>query len=232
MASENKGVGVSTHLYDSKSFTIGIVDNDRLSLMALATLIERYLEECRILWKVVDGRSAVDLCLSARSRPDVLIVDMSLEGMSGLSVCRQVRAATDRVAILGVTSFSLEMYRYSAREAGAQGLIGKEDIEKICEAIVSLANGRIADAAFSETAIESHRRLTADGDEPLRCRSLSRREMEVMDLSVCGKSRKAIAKELGIGETSIRTLQERAFKKLGARNKTEAVVAWLSFRNE
>ncbi|WP_164514639.1 response regulator [Bifidobacterium goeldii] len=97
-----------------------MVDNDQLTLTMLTLLVHRDLPEVDVTWACRRGRDAVARCLSADSRPDVLLVDMSLEGLSGVEVCRQVRAATADVALIGVTSFSLEYYAADALAAGAQ----------------------------------------------------------------------------------------------------------------
>ncbi|NMM97929.1 response regulator [Bifidobacterium olomucense] len=110
-------------MYNGERFSLAIVDNDQLTLKMLTVLIRRKLPNADLTWVCRTGRDAVTRCLSADSQLDVLLVDMSLEGLSGVEVCRQIRAATADVVLIGVTSFSLE--HYAADALAAVGRYGR-----------------------------------------------------------------------------------------------------------
>ena len=90
-----------------KAISIGIVDNDKFVLPSLATSIDELIPESTILWTTADGGEAVSNCMSASTRPAVLLCDMSMEGVSGISVCRRIRTRISKVGILAMTAYSL-----------------------------------------------------------------------------------------------------------------------------
>ncbi|PWG66907.1 response regulator transcription factor [Bifidobacterium callitrichidarum] len=223
------------------------VDNDQLTLRMLTLLIRRELPNVNMAWVRRNGRDAVDRCLSAGSRPDVLLVDMSLEGLGGIEVCRQVRAATADVALIGITSFSLEHYAADALAAGAQCVMDKARVKDICDAAVALVNGRRPQTQYVSdlTAAQSHALLTAQAEakagtvadsgsrigSTATVASLTDREREVMRLCAQGKSSREIGELLHVGESSVKTYVMRAARKLGARNRTQAVAEWLMLQD-
>ncbi|MCH9276621.1 response regulator transcription factor [Bifidobacterium amazonense] len=239
-------------MYDGERFSVAVVDNDQLTLRMLTLLIRRELPQSTVVWTCRRGQDAVERCLASVSRPDVLLVDMSLEGMGGVEVCRRVRAATAGVALIGVTSFSLEHYAADALAAGAQCVMDKARVKDICDAAVALANGRMPRTRYVSdlTAVQSHVLLAAKAgsgadDETVTrpdaaadvaasgavTASLTEREREVMRLCAEGRSSQEIGMMLGIGASSVKTYVMRAARKLGARNRTQAVAAWLMLQN-
>ncbi|KFI51810.1 response regulator transcription factor [Bifidobacterium biavatii] len=231
-------------MYDSRRFSLAVVDNDPLTVKMLTLLVRRDLPEVDVTWACRRGRDAVARCLSAESRPDVLLVDMSLEGLGGVEVCRRIRAATADVVLIGVTSFSLEHYAADALAAGAQCVRDKARVADICDAAVALVNGHTPRARYVSdmTAAQSHALLVkhseadadASGTPPdtiAAITSLTDREREVMRLCAQGRSSREIGEMLGVGESSVKTYVMRAARKLGARNRTQAVAEWLMLQD-
>lgn len=116
-------------MYLGKRIRIAIVDNDRLTLGVMKMMIERILPQANVCWAVSDGLTAVSKSLNSRTRPDVLLVDMSLEGMSGCDVCRTIREETAQVDLVGMTAFSLDRYCVPALENGASCLVDKANVK-------------------------------------------------------------------------------------------------------
>ena len=197
-------------MYLGKRIRIAIVDNDRLTLGVMKMMIERILPQANVCWAVSDGLTAVSKSLDSRTRPDVLLVDMSLEGMSGCDVCKTIREETAQVALVGMTAFSLDRYCAPALENGASCLVDKANVKALCRALCAIVNGRRADVRYvsSESAQESH-------------------EREVMGLCSLGFTSKEIGVKLGIGEPTVKTYIRRVMKKLGAKNRTQAVIQWM-----
>ena len=83
---------------------IGIVDNDELTLAALSTYLEHRFGSGSVAWRCVLGGKAVRLCRDEKTRPDVLLLDMSLSDMDGVAVCRAIRGEGS-MPILAITSF-------------------------------------------------------------------------------------------------------------------------------
>ena len=84
----------------NREITVGIVDNDRFVLPSLKTSIEELSDDMQGIWTTSDGGQAVTNCLTAATRPKVLLADMSMEGVSGISVCRRIRTRIGKVGIL------------------------------------------------------------------------------------------------------------------------------------
>lgn len=83
----------------------------------------------------------MERCLDPRHAPNLLLTDMSMEELSGVSVCSAILARTNRVAILAITSFSLRVHARKAAEAGAQGIVSKSMETPIIAAIRRVATG-------------------------------------------------------------------------------------------
>ncbi|MBT1172185.1 response regulator transcription factor [Bifidobacterium sp. MA2] len=240
-----------------RRFSLAMVDNDELTLGMLTLMVRRLLPEADVLWTCRDGAEAAARCLSPATRPDVLLVDMSLEGLSGVETCRRIGAASPDVALMGITSFSLERYAAAVLDAGARCLMDKAKVRDVCAVARDLAGGcrpstlsRYTPYVSKESAAQAHARLAATGatgrnvaDDGERTReanssaaalpderSLTAREREVMRLCATGRSTREIAETLHVGESTVKTYVMRAARKLGARNRTQAVARWLVSR--
>lgn len=113
--------------------TIALVDNDAMALMALRSLLAR--EGAAVLWTAQLGAAAIQRCIRAQDRPDVLLVDMALTDMTGIDVCRAVRRWAPELPMLGMTAYDPAVYQDAAYEAGATAVISKDDIAAITRMI-------------------------------------------------------------------------------------------------
>lgn len=86
------------------TIAVGVVDNDRLSLEMLKRIV---LQQpiFTLKWAVSDSAVAIQSCLDTASRPDVLLTDMALDGMSGAELCKLVHQMAPSVRFVGVTAF-------------------------------------------------------------------------------------------------------------------------------
>lgn len=221
--------------YPGKHIRIGIVDNDALVLGALQYVVRTYLPQSEVIRKETDGNRAVSLCSAPATTPDALIVDASLEGMTGSEVCRRIRTNDTEIVLVGVTSFILDRFHDAMMDSGAQCLLPKDRPQDICQAVMALCECRIPnDARFStESADEAHRRLSEEQQvNPVRVVMLSPREEEVMTWIDLGKSSSWIAKRLNTSESTIKTYAQRIYTKLGVRTQVEAIIAWRNRRGE
>lgn len=208
--------------------TIGLLDNDEFALAFLSRAIKELMPEASVRFRTRSGREAVDRCLDSRTAPDVLLTDMSMEELSGLSVTRAIRTRSARVAVLAVTSFSLAVYAAKAAEAGAQGIVPKSVEAPIIEAIRALALGGIWNASMPsvvfETSRAAHERLRR---EPMpRQFLLSDREAEAMNLCSRGLPTVAVAAQMGVGLPTAKTYIARAVRKLGCSSRGSAIALW------
>lgn len=208
---------------------IGVVDNDVFALNAMAGYLRRVLPRGYVVvWLADSGRTAVDRCL--RSSPvDVLLVDMSMGGMDGLSVIRAVRERDSRTVMIAVTSFSLDEYAADAAKVGAQAIVGKADLKGLVDALVHAKDppGTYGDVVFAspEDAFERLGSHVVSG-----MAALSDREREIVAWCSRGDTSADIAGRLGLSEATVNTYLKRAIAKAGARNRVHLVSMWLCDR--
>ena len=161
-------------------------------------------------------------------RPDVVLMDIRMPGLDGLSATRQITADPQlaRVRILILTTFELDEYLFDALRYGASGFLVKDtEPGDLVTAVRAVAAG---DALISPGMT---RRLVAEfaarAKEPATTADLARltdREREVMALVAEGLTNDEIAGRLFLSPATARTHVSRAMIKLGARDRTQLVV--------
>lgn len=214
-----------------RTLSVGVVDNDVLTLGLLADGLREQFGVNAVSWALTDGREAVERCERADQCPQVLVLDMSLEGMSGVEVCRRIRQASPRPAIVGLTSFSPAQYRGHLVDAGAQALVVKAEIAQLGKAVWAVRDGAAWPARGPfQSAAQAYERLhvNARTDAP----RLTAQESRVMDLVAFGLTNAEIAKELGVGVATVKTHVHHAMGKLGVANRTSAMSVWLMMREQ
>ncbi|NMN00996.1 DNA-binding response regulator [Bifidobacterium sp. DSM 109958] len=224
-----------------RTYRIGVVDNDAMTLMALRGLLESRLEPhgIAVAWAVRSGDEAVERCVDAapRERPDLVLADMGMDDVDGAAVCRRIRAFSDRIVLLGMTSYSLNRYRGMARAAGAQALLDKADFAAMADVLRAWASGRPHVESGFMTPGEAHRALcgsggrhVGEGDAVPGGEGLTAKEIEVMDRCIQGYTAREVAQQLGLTESTVKTHIRHAIAKLGVRNKLQAVQRWTALR--
>lgn len=211
--------------------SIGIVDNDELTLMTLSHYLQSGLHAS--VWCATLGAKAISLCSETTTAPDVLLVDMSLNDMTGEQVIERVRASGCIVPILAVTSFPLHRYAGRVAAAGAQGIVAKRSLRTIRSAIIALLSAGTwasdTDAVFHAvgsvpaTPANELKRHEATG-----VAALSPRERAVLTLFSQGFTNDQTAAHLNVSSNTVKTYATRAFAKLGAHNRSQAVALWLA----
>ncbi|KAB8288751.1 LuxR family two component transcriptional regulator [Bifidobacterium ramosum] len=142
-----------------RSVSIAMVDNDRMALMALSSLLTR--AGFTVMWTAQLGAAAIQRCIRAQDRPDVLLVDMALSDMTGIDVCQAVRRWAPDLPMIGVTAYDPDVYRDAAVAAGAAAVISKDDISAIAAAVRRFFTRRQSAIIADHTASESHRTSTS-----------------------------------------------------------------------
>ena len=119
------------------------VDNDPRALDSLSAVIAGKVPTAYVVWTATSGCEAIERCQDANGHVSLLILDMSMEGLQGPATCRRLRLMGQRMPILGATSFSINSYRDKLVEAGAQGLVGKENADQLAQIIMRMCNGEV-----------------------------------------------------------------------------------------
>jgi DNA-binding NarL/FixJ family response regulator len=183
-------------------------------------------DDIEVAGEASDGRQAVDL--ARRLRPDVVLMDVEMPGMDGLEATRRI-TAEDGPSVLILTTFDRDEYLFAALQAGASGFLLKNGTpEALTEAVRVLARGdallapeitRRVIAAFARPGVPA-----GAGHDTRKLADLTPREHEVLVLLAGGATNAEIAAALHLGETTVKTHVSRVLMKLGARDRTQAVV--------
>lgn len=206
------------------AFTLGMVDNDEMSLLSLKRIIEERLPQAVLIWTTRDGSQALAYAANPDTQPDVMMVDMSMETLSGLTVCRRIRRAGDEVALLAVTAFALPVYSEDAGRAGAQGIASKNDEDDLVAGLAAVADGGTYGGDGFETAPMAHFRLE---NAPTSLQDmLTTREAQTMDLLAEGLDDETIAQRLSVSRDTVRKHVQTSMHKLGVNTRWQALLRW------
>ena len=165
-----------------KIHRVALVDNDPRALESLSLLIEAKVPTAYVVWTATSGDEAIERCQRNDDNLNLLVLDMSMEGLQGPAICHRIRLMDRHLPILGITSFSINSYRSRLMEAGAQGLIGKEDSDQLAKAIERLCGGNVMEG-FEPPALANVRIRREEETSP----RLTVREEQI--ISLCARSK-------------------------------------------
>lgn len=206
------------------SISVLLVDDQELMRMGLSMVLGAQ-DDIEVVGEAADGATAV--AAAARLRPDVVLMDVRMPGVDGLSATERIVAADSEVRVLVMTTFDLDEHALGALRAGASGFLLKDTPpEDLISAVRSVAAG---DAVVSPRVTKRLiSRIIADDDAPSPDTSaldaLTEREREVLELIASGKSNGEIAAALFLSEATVKTHVGRVLTKLGLRDRVQAVV--------
>ena len=150
---------------------------------------------------------------------DVVLLDISMPGRSGLDILKQLKTEWPRLSVLVLSMYSEEQYAMRALRAGASGYMTKESApDELIEAIRKVSTGRkyISPAVAEKLAFS----LAADDERPPH-ENLSDREYQVMCMIASGKTIKTIADDLSLSVKTVSTYRSRILEKMKMKNNAE-----------
>jgi DNA-binding NarL/FixJ family response regulator len=162
-----------------------------------------------------------------RLKPDVVLMDIGLPGMSGIECVRHLKTALPSVSIIMLTVYDEGEYLFNSLKAGASGYLLKRTTgEKLVEAIhETLLGGMPLTRQMAGKVVHYFQRQDASASE---LDGLSRRERETLSLLAEGYRYKEIADRLGISAETVREYVHSTYRKLHVSSRTEAVVKFLN----
>lgn len=182
-------------------------------------------EDLEVVGEAADGMSAI---IAAREhRPDVILMDVQMPGMDGIEATRRV-VDEDLGRVVILTTFDRDDYLFDALEAGASGFMLKNaQPEQLMEAVRAVGHGHgLLAPEVTRRVIE---RMTNGGSEldrppPPELATLTEREREVLVGLAKGRSNAEIARDLFLGEATIKTHVSNCLAKIGVRDRVHAVI--------
>jgi DNA-binding NarL/FixJ family response regulator len=177
-----------------------------------------------VVGEVGGGRAAIGEVRSRR--PDVVLMDVRMPDLDGISATREVLSAWPETRVVMLTTFENDEYIFGALSAGASGfLLKRTSPEELIAAVHTIAAGdALLSPAITRTVIDRAGAQTATGDASGELEELTPREREVLALVAQGLSNGEIASTLVIEESTVKTHVKHVLGKLGLRDRVQAVI--------
>lgn len=198
---------------------IVIVDDDKLVSMSLKTILNSN-EKIEVIAVGNDGTEAIKLydeCL-----PDVLLMDIRMENMTGLEAAEIIIKKHPKAKILLLTTFSDDEYIVKALNVGVKGYILKQDFEGIAPTLEAVFSGQ---TVFGGKIVDKLPNILQNSDifhyEEF---NISKKEFEIIELVAEGLSNKEIAEKTFLSEGTIRNYLSIILEKLALRDRTQLAV--------
>ena len=198
---------------------IVVIDDDKLVALSLKTILEAAggITVCAM---GSSGNEAMELYRS--NKPDVMLMDIRMEGMTGLEAGECILKEFPEARLLYLTTFADDEYIMKALNMGAKGYILKRDFEGIAPALEAVMNGQ---SVFGDKIINRLPELMKPKSEfDYAAHGISDKEREIMELVATGLSNKEIAGELFLSEGTVRNYISILLEKLELRDRTQLAV--------
>ena len=180
-------------------------------------------EDIEVVAEASNGLEALEK--ASRYKPSVVLMDIRMPELDGLSAAKQILEADNEARVLILTTFDHDEYVYEALRIGASGFVLKDDPpEQLIAAIRTIAQGdALLSPSITKRVIEQFGRVPRP-DPPRELSELTSREQEILKLIAQGLSNAEIAEQLVIGETTVKTHVTHILQKLDLRDRVQAVV--------
>ena len=196
-----------------------VIDDDKLVALSLKTILES-TPDIEVVAMGSSGDEAIGLY--KEHRPDVMLMDIRMEGMTGLEAGEIILKDSPEAKLLYLTTFSDDEYIIKALGMGAKGYILKQDYEGIAPALTAVMNGQ---SVFGDSVRDKLPNLMRDKDEfDFAAYDISDKEREILEAVATGKNNKEIAEQLFLSEGTVRNYISSLLDKLELRDRTQLAV--------
>lgn len=196
-----------------------IIDDDRLVGLSLKTILEA---ESDISVSALGTNGSEAILLYQKHRPDILLMDIRMEGKNGLDAAAEILASDAGANILFLTTFSDDEYIIRALRLGAKGYLLKQDYESLVPALHAVCSGQ--NVFGSEVIRKIPDILTASVKPDAGQLPLNEKEFEIMQLVAEGLNNKEIALSLFLSEGTVRNYLSGILEKLELRDRTQLAI--------
>jgi len=207
----------------STELKVLVADDQALLRAGLRALIEAE-DDLRVVGEAGDGVEAVDVALA--THPDVVLMDIRMPRMDGITATRRLLASGSRARVLMLTTFDADEYVVDAFRAGAAGFLLKDGPpDQLAAAVRTIAAGdALLAPALTSRLIEEYVGTAPQEELHGRLHELTERELEVLGQLASGKSNAEIGEALFLSEATVKTHLTRVLSKLGLQSRVQAVV--------
>ena len=196
-----------------------VIDDDKLVAISLKTILEAN-EDISVVATGYNGEEAI--ALYGVHQPDVLLMDIRMEVMSGLEAAERILKEFPEAKILFLTTFSDDEYIIKALSMGAKGYILKQDFEGIVPALRAVLGGQ---SVFGGEVMGKLPVLMQSKEEFDYTRyDINDKEQGIIELVAEGLSNKEIAEKLFLREGTVRNYISSILEKLALRDRTQLAV--------
>lgn len=206
------------------TISVVIADDQPLIRSALRALIEE-MDDITVVGEAADGTAAV--AAARRLRPDIVLMDIRMPGADGLGATETIRDEIPDTQVIVLTTYHLDEYVFRAVRAGAAGFLLKDgDADELVRAVRVTARGEalMTPAALRTLLDQFAATPHPDTEVAARLATLTEREREVLRRMADGDSNAEIATSMYLGVATVKTHVSSILTKLGARDRTQAVV--------
>ena len=206
--------------------TVSIVDDEKELCQSIATFVNG-ASGFRCLSMYHSGEAALERL--PQDKPDVVLMDINLAGMSGIECVKRLKAAVPQLQVMMLTVYEDTDQIFKALSAGANGYVLKRlTPNKLLEAISDVhGGGSPMSSSIARKVVTSFQKSTRVNDEKTH---FSSREQMVLDCFAKGLTYKQTADQLSISIDTIRTYVRRIYEKLHVQSATEAVAKYMQHR--
>jgi DNA-binding NarL/FixJ family response regulator len=204
-----------------------LADDHTLFRQGLRQLIE--LEsDMEVVGEAVNGAEAIDL--ARRMQPDIVLVDINMPVVDGVSATREIVRENPDVGVIVLTMYPEDGYVIRAITAGARGYLLKDaDSSRVVEAVRTVAAGHSQlDPGMTTKLLQEFRRIAQQPGQDTAMGGLTPREIDLLRLIASGRSNKEIALELNLAESTVKNKLSVLFQKLDAKDRTQAAIYAMS----
>jgi DNA-binding NarL/FixJ family response regulator len=200
-----------------------LVDDQTLVRQGIRSLLE-LSDSIRVVAEAGDGMQAVETI--PRVKPDVVLLDMRMPGMSGLDVLNALAASNQLPPTIILTTFDDDQLVLAGLKAGARGYLLKDvSLDQLVDAVKTVAaGGSLVAPVVTQRLLSGLERMQNEFTSLDRPDPLTDRETEILRLMAGGYSNKEIANSLGVAEGTVKNHVSNILSKLGVRDRTRAVL--------
>lgn len=207
---------------NERKIRVAIADDQRLLREGLRIILEA-APDMSVVGEAEDGVEAVKL--AQEEQPDVMLMDIRMPLRDGIAATEAIRKALPNVRVLLLTTYDTPELVIEGLRAGAAGYLLKDSsAEELCAAVRTVARGQVLLQANSAAQLLAGLTSPAQPQSQAEKLGLTERERDVLRLIVVGRNNSEIASELYVSEATVKTHINHIFAKLGARDRTHAVV--------